>query len=295
MKKIGFYIFILKAWFVSLLPFWILYILSDFLYVIVYHIVRYRRKVTFTNLINAFPEKTETERKQIEKRYYHNLCDIVVEFIKIRHITVEQLKQRMVVTNPELLHELFNQKKSVFLAVGHCGNWDWFGKAMPYITKHKVFAIYKELNNSDFDEYMKSMRSRFGVPALIESKSTYRSLLLSKNSANAVFLAGDQTPGGIEADYWTTFLNQDTPFFVGIEKMAKSLNYAVLFFDIKRVKRGYYQATITPVSLNPKETTTNEITETYVRLLEKVIISNPDNWLWSHRRWKHKREGILTA
>jgi KDO2-lipid IV(A) lauroyltransferase len=163
---------------------------------------------------------------------------------------------------------------------------------MPYITDHKVFAIYKELSSTDFDSYMKSLRSRFGVPTLIESKSTYRSLLQSKDTTNAVFLAGDQTPGGLDANYWTTFLNQDTPFFLGIEKMAKSLDYAVLFFDIKRIKRGHYEATITPITLNPKETKTNEITESYVRLLENAIINNPDNWLWSHRRWKHKREGI---
>jgi KDO2-lipid IV(A) lauroyltransferase len=292
MKKIAYYIFILKAWFISLLPFWFLYILSDFLYVIVYYLIRYRRKIATQNLKNSFPEKSLVEIKQIEKKYYHNLCDIVVEFIKIRHISIDQLKKRMIITNPTILHELYNQNKSVFLSVGHCGNWDWFGKTIPYITDHKVFAIYKELSSTDFDSYMKSLRSRFGVPTLIESKSTYRSLLQSKDTTNAVFLAGDQTPGGLDANYWTTFLNQDTPFFLGIEKMAKSLDYAVLFFDIKRIKRGHYEATITPITLNPKETKTNEITESYVRLLENAIINNPDNWLWSHRRWKHKREGI---
>lgn len=292
MKKIVYYIFILKAWFISLLPFWFLYILSDFLNVIVYYLIRYRRKIVTQNLKNSFPEKRLVEIKQIEKKYYHNLCDIVVEFIKIRHISIDQLKKRMIITNPAILHELYIQNKSVFLTVGHCGNWDWFGKTMPYITDHKVFAIYKELSSNDFDSYMKSLRSRFGDPTLIESKSTYRSLLQSKDTINAVFLAGDQTPGGLDVNYWTNFLNQDTPFFVGIEKMAKSLDYAVLFFDIRRISRGYYEATITPISLNPKETKTNEITESYVRLLENAIIKNPDNWLWSHRRWKHKREGV---
>jgi KDO2-lipid IV(A) lauroyltransferase len=292
MKRIIYYIFILKAWFISLFPFWILYILSDILYVIVYHFIRYRRKIVSQNLKNSFPKKSQIELKIIEKKYFHNLCDIVVEFIKIRHISKDQLKKRMVITNPEILHELYNQKKSIFMSVGHCGNWDWFGKTMPYITDHKVFAIYKELSSSDFDTYMKGLRSRFGVPELIESKATYRSLLQSKATVNAVFLAGDQTPGGHDVNYWTNFLNQDTPFFLGIEKMARSLDYAVLFFDIKRIKRGHYEATITPVSLNPKETKTNEITEAYVRLLENAIIRNPDNWLWSHRRWKHKREGI---
>ncbi|NOU48823.1 MAG: lysophospholipid acyltransferase family protein [Bacteroidales bacterium] len=292
MKKIGYYIFITKAWFISLLPFRFLYVLSDFLFVIVYHLVRYRRKVTSVNLTKSFPGLGVDELKRIEKKYYHNLCDIIVEVIKIRHITPDQLKKRMVVTNPEILYDLFNRQKSVFLAVGHCGNWDWFGKTMPYITQHKVFAIYKELNSNDFDGYMKSLRSRFGVPSLIESKATYRSLLQAKDTVNAVFLAGDQTPGGLEANYWTSFLNQDTPFFVGIEKMAKSLDYAVLFFDIQRIRRGYYEATISPVSLNPKETKTNEITGTYVRLLEKAIVENPENWLWSHRRWKHKRERV---
>jgi len=291
MKKIGYYIFILKAWFISCLPFVWLYWLSDFAYIIVYHIIRYRRTIVFANLNNSFPDKSAHDRKQIEKKYYHNLCDIMVEFIKIRHITMAQLKQRMVVTNPEILHELFEQQKSVFLTVGHCGNWDWFGKAMPYITRHKVFAVYKALSSNDFDGYMKSIRSRFGEPTLLESKTTYRSLLQRKDTLNAVFLAGDQTPGGLDADYWTTFLHQDTPFFVGIEKMAKSLDYAVLFFDIERVKRGYYEATILLITDNPTKTNTNEITETYVRLLEKTILRNPDNWLWSHRRWKHKREG----
>lgn len=291
MKKIGFYIFVIKAWLFSLLPFWLLYRLSDFLFLIIYFLVRYRRKVVSKNLKNSFPDKTESERKHIERKFYRNLCDLIVEFIKIQHITPEVFKKRLVITNPEILSELSQKKKSVFLSVGHCGNWDWFGKSIAFHTDHRTFAIYKELSNKDFDRYMKKNRTHFGVPEMIESKLAYKQLLLARQTSNAVVLAGDQTPGGKELDYWTIFLNQDTPFFNGIDKMARSLDYAVLFFDLKRVKRGYYEATITPVTLSPKETKTNEITETYVRLLEKAILNSPDNWLWSHRRWKHKREG----
>jgi KDO2-lipid IV(A) lauroyltransferase len=294
MKKIGYYIFVLNAWFISLLPFWLLYRLSDFLFLIIYFMVRYRRKVVALNLKNSFPDKTESERKRIERKFYRNLCDLIVEFVKIQRITPETLKKRLVFTNPEILIKLYQEKKSVFLSVGHCGNWDWFGKTMPHRTEHRAFAIYKELSSKDFDKYMLNNRTENGVPEMIESKSAYKQLLQARQTVNAVVLAGDQTPGGKELDYWTTFLHQDTPFFNGIDKMARSLDYAVLFFDLKRVKRGFYEATITPVTLNPKETKTNEITETYVRLLEKAILNSPDNWLWSHRRWKHKREGANT-
>lgn len=294
MKKIGYYIFIIKAWFISLLPFWLLYRLSDFLFLIIFFLVRYRRKVVAINLKNSFPEKTDSERKRIEKHFYRNLCDLIVEFVKIQNISPETYKKRMVVTNPEILRKLYQEKKNVFMSVGHCGNWDWFAKTMPYLFDYKVFAIYKELSNKDFDRYMLKNRKRYGTLEMLESKSAYKQLLQARQTVNAIVLAGDQTPGGKELDYWTNFLHQDTPFFNGIDKMARSLDYAVLFFDIKRVKRGYYEVTINPVTLNPKETKTNEITENYVRLLEKAILNSPDNWLWSHRRWKHKREGANT-
>lgn len=294
MKKIGYYIFIIKAWFISLLPFWLLYRLSDFLFLIIYFLLRYRRKVVAVNLKNSFPEKSDSERKRIERHYYRNLCDLIVEFIKIQHISPETFKKRFVITNPEILSELYQEKKNIFMSVGHCGNWEWFGKTMPFLIDHKVFAIYKELSSKEFDQYMLRNRRRFGTPEMIESKTAYKQLLQSRQIVKAVVIAGDQTPGGKEIDYWTNFLHQDTAFFNGIDKMARSLDYAVLFFEIKRVKRGYYEATISPVTLNPKETKTNEITETYVRLLEKAILNSPDNWLWSHRRWKHKREGANT-
>lgn len=275
---------------IALLPFPLLYLKADVLYYVLYYIIRYRRNVVATNLRNSFPGKSSSQLKVIEKKYYHNLADIVVEFLKVRHISRKSVQKRMKILNPEILDELYAKKRSLFIAIGHCGNWEWLAHILALRKGHKPFAIIKPLSDPFFDQYMKANRTKFGGPQMIPFKQTYKTLLSNKHTLNAVVNASDQTPARSEINFWTSFLNQQTAFFMGIGKMAKALDYSVLYFDIQRDRRGYYSIRIKPVSIYPQTDSAEDITEKYVNLLEQSIIENPDNWLWSHRRWKHKKQ-----
>ena len=241
------------------------------------------------NLQTSFPEKTASELKQIEKEFFHHFADLMAEYVKMTQVSEKEMQKRITIENPEILDKLHNEGKSVFLALGHCGNWEWFGMAFYLFMKHKPFAIYKRLSNPYFDDFIKSLRMAIGPVQMIESRGAYRSLKQSNEQINAVVIAADQSPSGTEQDYWTNFLNQDTAFFTGLEKMAKALDYAVVFVENIKVKRGVYKVVLSPISLDPKTESTNYIIETYARLLEQTIVRNPSNWLWSHRRWKHQR------
>jgi len=287
--KIVYFIFRVVAYGVSLLPFWVLYRLSDFMYFLVYYVLRYRTRVTITNLKNAFPEKNEREIRAIAARFYRNLADIIVEVIKTKSISVKELMRRVQFHNYEIVEDLFRKKKSTFVSIGHCGNWEWTAIKLAMISKHKPFAVVKPLNDPFFDDYMSRLRTKSGHSNLIKFKQTYRTLYKIKDELFITIIASDQTPTREEINYWTEFLNQDTPFFLGLEKISKALNMAVVFFDIVRPKRGYYDVYISKITEAPLETPQFEITEGYVRKLEDSIKKHPDNWLWSHRRWKHKR------
>lgn len=289
--KLFYLFFRLVAAFVSILPFWFLYRLSDMMYLLIYYVFRYRTKVTYHNLKRSFPEKSNEEIKRIAKRFYRNIADIIVEVIKTKGVSIDQLMKRVQFHNYEIIEELFQKKKSAFVSIGHCGNWEWTAIKLAMISKHKPFAVVKPLNDEFFDEYMSQLRTKSGHSNLIKFKQTYRTLYKVKDELVVTIIASDQTPTRDEINYWTEFLNQDTPFFLGLEKISKSLDMAVVFFDIVRSKRGFYDVNISMITDNPKETEQYEITESYVRKLEESIRKNPDNWLWSHRRWKHERNG----
>jgi len=289
MKKFGFFLVRSFANLLGLFPMQVLYLLADFFYFLVYYIIRYRQKVVRRNLEVSFPEKTAKQRKQIEKAFYHHFADLMAEYVKMTQMTEKEMRKKVTIENPEILHKLYNEGRSVFLALGHCGNWEWFGMAFYRYTKHRPFAIYKRLSNPYFDDFIKSIRTIIGPLQMIESRSAFRSLKQVADQLNAVVIIADQSPSGTEQDYWTNFLNQDTAFFTGLEKMAKALDYAVVFVENIKVKRGVYNMVLSPISLEPKKEPTNYIIETYARMLEQAIVDNPSNWLWSHRRWKHQR------
>lgn len=291
MKKIGFYIVKLWAYGVAITPFALLYLRSDFIFFLVYHVARYRRKVVRTNLLNSFPDKSETEIKGIEKQFYHNLCDLALEICKLLVMKPEDLKQHVVFTNPEMITELYENQKSLFVAFPHSGNWEWFGKIMHTLSPHKASAIYKRIKNDDFERFMLRLRTSFNLEheQMIEANSAMKVLLSRRDIPNSILIVADQSPRGTEKDYWTDFLHQDTCWFTGLERMAKMLGYAVVFAEMRRTKRGYYEVTFKKICDNPNETEKGFVMEQYVRLLERFIYDNPDNWLWSHRRWKHSR------
>jgi KDO2-lipid IV(A) lauroyltransferase len=273
----------------SLLPFWSLYLIADFLYLILFYIVGYRRRVVQENLQNSFPEKTETERKIIEKKYFHYLADLFVETIKAITMTEKQVKRRMYLVNEEVINHYFEKNRSIVAVVGHYGNWEWGALRTSFLTNHRRIIIYKPLHDKASDDLYKKVRSRFGV-TLVAMKATMRKMVEYRNELSISVFASDQTPIREEAHFFTTFLNQPTAVFLGIEKIATLFNSVVIFADIRRIKRGYYQCTFVPLVGEPKQTAEHQITEAHVQYLEKVIREEPPYWLWSHRRWKFKPE-----
>ena len=288
MRKIGFSLVKLWAYCLSISPFWLLYLRSDFYYFMVYHVAHYRRKVVRQNLLRSFPEKSLKEIKAIEKHFYRNLCDLVVETCKLKRMSVEDIKQHIDVINPEVVEELYARQKSLFFAFPHSGNWEWFGKRMQTLSGHHPMAIYKKVKNPDFEKFILDLRTSLPVE-MIESEAALRTLARRKDTLDGVLILADQTSFGLESDYWNRFLNQETCWFTGLERMAKFLDYAVVFVDMKRQGRGQYTLTFHLVTDDPKSTGKGEIMEQYSQHIERFIQEQPDNWLWSHRRWKHSR------
>ncbi len=285
-----YYIFYAIVWTLSWLPLSILYGLSYVVYVLAYYVVGYRRKVVRQNLLNSFPDKSEEEIVKIEKDYYLHLADTLVETIKLLHISDEEMKKRMYFSNPEELGRFFDEGKSVVILLGHYGNWEWITSV--YLFYHDIVGgeLYRPLNNKYFDQFFLKLRSRFGT-VNIPKNDAFRAIV-NYNREGKTFGLGfiaDQTPSANNLHYWATFLNQDTPFLNGAERIARKGDYAVVYFDVQKKKRGYYTCDILTLTEHAKETAENEITDRYVELFEKTILRNPAYWLWSHRRWKHKR------
>ncbi len=289
MAKIGFHIVKLWVAFLSIHPYWLLYLKSDCYYFLVYHLLGYRRKVVRQNLLNSFPDKEEKEIRCIERRFYQNLCDLFVEAPKMLRMKADGYQSRITYTNTELVQHLYEQGKNVFYAIPHSGNWEWFGKMIPSFTQHKSLAIYKRVENPVFERLMLYIRTYGSTLEMVESNSALRRLAQLRESTNAVLMMADQTSHGLPQDYWTEFLHQDTCWFTGIERIAKKLDYAIVFVDMRRQGRGRYTVNFELVTDTPKELADGEIMERYVRCVERFIEANPDNWLWSHRRWKHQR------
>ncbi|MGI4728034.1 MAG: lysophospholipid acyltransferase family protein [Janthinobacterium lividum] len=282
---------ILFLYLLSLLPFWVLYLFSDAVFIILFYVCKYRRNVVQQNLCNAFPEKSDAERAKIERKFFGFLADLFAEAIKSISISKHQLKKHFTLNNPELLDVYFNQQKSVLGALGHYGNWEMAAQILGFSTQKKKLFIYKPLKNEVLDQFIRKIRSRFGSMP-VTMKSTLRTLVSLKNEPKLTVFVCDQTPVREETQYFTNFLNQPTAVFLGIEKMAVMTNDPVIFCDIRVVKRGYYSCTFVPLISEPKLSNEHEITDLHVQYLEKVIREEPAYWLWSHRRWKFKPEDI---
>ncbi len=237
---------------------------------------------------NAFPEKSEKEIKQIAKRFYKHFCDFVLESVKTIHISKKQNAKRFTYKNLEVFHELYKKNKNVILVSGHYGNWEWL-VSLPSKLEHKFLALYKPLSNKYFDKLIINLRSKYAT-GMVPMDDTLRVMLdyKRKNELIITWFLADQTPPR-ETQYWTKFLNQETPIFLGTEKIARKLNHTVVFMDIHKLKRGYYQAEFTLLFENAADTKEYEITEKHTKYLENIINQKPEYWLWSHRRWKHKR------
>ncbi len=289
MAALTYYLALPFIYFFSLLPFPILYLFSDFFYVLLYHGIGYRKQVVMTNLRNAFPEKTESEIQTITRKYYRYLCDLFLETFKTLTISKRKMLKHCALT-PEaeaLFAQLAKERKSIVLVMGHLGNWEWAGNTFSLVNSQQLYVIYHPISNKYFNGLMYRMRTRFGTK-LIAMKDTFREMLARKEEVNATAFIADQTPRPDNA-YWTTFLNQDTPVFKGTELIAKKISYPVVYASVQRRKRGYYDIHAEMLVANPAEMPENAISEQHTRRLEKDIIAQPETWLWSHRRWKHKK------
>jgi KDO2-lipid IV(A) lauroyltransferase len=289
MGAFGYYLFYGINWMVTLLPLRVLYILSDLLYLLLYYFPSYRRKVVATNLKNSFPEKTEEELKCIEKKFYKHLADLFVETLKISHMTKAHLMRRCTISNRKIIEKLLEEKRDIIAVLGHYNNWEWL-TILPQYTKYKTVSIYKPLQNKFFNSFINNLRSKFGMvltPMSVIIREIINDRKNNKNTLSAFI--SDQTPIKSEIKYWTTFLNQDTPVYLGAEKVASKYDMAIVFFHIQKVKRGYYNLNIELLFDHAAGLPEYLITETHVRRLEEIIIEKPEYWIWSHRRWKHKK------
>jgi len=277
---------------ISLLPFFILYTIADLLYHILYYVMRYRLAVVRLNLLNSFPEKSDFERRLIEKEYYRYLADLIVETVKLFSISKKELQKRFTSSNfDEIVGSRFAQGKSIIGVVGHYGNWEMGALKLGMLTHERQLIVYKPLNNDRFNKAFEKMRSRFGA-IMIPMKNTLRTLVDYRKQLSICLLVSDQTPTRHDTQYFTSFLNQSTAVFLGIEKLARTLDNAVVFCDITVVKRGYYNVNFVPLFDDPKSAADHEITNVHVQYLENKIKEMPQYWLWSHRRWKFKPEDI---
>lgn len=281
-------LFIAVAYPLSLLPFRVLYVMSDILSFLLEHVFRYRRNIIRVNLCNAFPEKKGDEINQVIHNFYKNLSDVIVENIKLISLNSKEVMKRCLFENLELLEEYKQQGKSVVAAVAHYNNWEFGGLSLALNAPYNIMAVYKPSKNAYFNRFSEQMRGRFGTQA-VPMKSIGREMLKNKDGQTLAVFITDQTPSNTFTAHWKTFLNQDTPVFTGLERLARKLNAAVVFCYLKRKKRGYYSVELIEITGEAAETTDNEITEAHTKVLEKIICENPSNWLWSHKRWKHDR------
>lgn len=291
MKKIGISIVYAIVWTLAWLPLPLLYVLSDGLCFLAHRLVRYRLKVVRQNLRNSFPEKSVKELRHIETRFYHHLCDYSIELLKLIHISDKELDKRIVPVNFELFDEQLSKGKNIILLMGHYGNWDWQTTLERKLTPGtKLAAVYRPLANQRVDQFFIRIRERFNT-INIPKNNTLRACIRIKQSKepHIIAMVSDQTPSKANLEYWTTFLHQDTPVLTGMERIAQKLDFAVYYMDMKVVKRGYYSCTVSVIENNPAAVPEHEICERFIRCVEQTILRDPAYYLWSHKRWKYKR------
>lgn len=292
MSKVTYYLVYIWFWLNSLLPFWLLYRVSDFFYFFLYHVAGYRKKVVRENLKNSFPEKAQTELREIERRYYHYLADYMMESMKMMRLTKEEMLKRMKFHGIDLYLRLIEEHGGIVVAMPHYANFEWtLGMKILMKSEDVAVQVYKPLRNKYMDKMFQNIRSRFGGYNVAKHSAVRETVRLKRDGKKMVLaLIADQAPSWSDVAYWTTFLNQDTDFMNGSERFAKLLNFPMMYCDIKKTKRGYCEATFELMSDKPKETADGQLTEMFVRRVEQTILRDPAYWLWSHKRWKHKRE-----
>ena len=280
----------LPLYFIAILPFPFLYFLSDCLYLLLYHILHYRKKIVRINIKKAFPLLSPSELKTIEQEFYHHFCDVLFEAIKALTISKKTILKRFKITNPEVLEAFYLENRSIMLYTAHMGNWEWLS-FIPHYTRFATSTFYQPLSNKYINKLMYHIRSQFGTHC-IPSQQGYKELLRFKNegvlSLNCII--GDQSPKKNSQRHTVTFMNQETDFMVGGDRIAAKLKQAVLYPEIIKPKRGHYELTFKVIEEGPAHEEKNKCINVYIDLLEQNIMKQPGLWLWSHRRWKDKHK-----
>jgi Kdo2-lipid IVA lauroyltransferase/acyltransferase len=276
---------------ISLLPLRVLYILSDILFVIVYHLLGYRKELVTDNLCHAFPEKKENELQRIRKQFYRNFCDQWIETVKLISISKAELNKCMS-ANWNVLQQPDAEGKNVYVMPGHTFNWEWFNVASQWNMQQQCFGVYMPLSSKPADRLMQYIRTRSGsrLISMMGKKSGFQQL---QGQRYAVGLVADQNPATVKASLWLPFLNREAPFFRGPEQLASRAKAAVVFVGITKVKRGYYEAKLVQATDNAAEMRKGELMRQYALFMEQQIRQQPENWLWTHRRWKYKKEDYV--
>jgi len=287
------YYLLLGVWYMlSLLPFWVHYLLSDLLYLLAYKIIGYRKKVVRSNLATSFPEKTQEELLQIEKGFYHFLGDYLAESVKLISISKKNLKKRLVFKGQEIVEQCVNDGQSCAVYLGHYCNWEWITSLPLWVTpKAQCGQIYHPLENKVFDRVFLRLRQRMGA-VCIPMQDTLRKILKYRQQGQPVVIGyiSDQKPQWVNIHHWVDFLHHDTPVLTGTERIARKVKHAVFYLDVRRIRRGYYEAEFRLITREPQQMPEYRLTDIYYEMLEASIRRAPEFWLWSHKRWARTRE-----
>lgn len=268
------------------MPFPVFYLFSDFVSFFLGRVLKYRRNVVLSNLKIAFPEKSPNELSKITNGFYKNLADVILEGIRGNAMSEKQLLKRFVIENQKVIDNIYDQGKEVIILGGHNSNWEW-GAASTSKMKHKAAVLYKPLTNKYIDSYLKRKRARFGVD-LVPIYQTGRYFIKKKENLTAYFMVADQSPSNLKKAIWIDYFNKKTAFLHGPQQYFQSLNLPVVFFNVNREKRGYYKLKITELVADPTKIRAEELTVRYANLLEENIRKSPEEYIWSHKRWKHE-------
>ena len=293
-SKFLIYPFYAIVWLLAWLPLRVLYFLSNILFVLVYYVVRYRRKVVRNNLQNSFPDKSKNEISRIERRFYLHFCDYIVETIKLIHVSHKTMRKRFTFKNLEVIDDFYKKNQNIVLYLGHYGNWEWiiFAKAaqLNHAHEYKAYSVYHPLKNKAFDELMLNLRSKSGSVLVPQAKVMRTIVEMKRNNTPGFFcFIADQRPNKNGTAFWMNWLNQETAPIVGPEKLANQTGYPVVYIDIQKPKRGHYTAELIIMTEDARNLPEFELTKEYMRLMEKTILREPAYWLWTHKRWKRKR------
>lgn len=281
-----YYLILAFTYAISILPLWLLYLISDGLYLIIYYLVGYRKKIVFENLRQSFPEKSPAEITKLARSYYRNLTDMIVETVKLLTMSKQSLEKRFK-CDLTVLHELYAQGKSCQLHLGHNFNWEWANVFCMQRVGFPFLVVYMPLTNKSADRFFRHFREKSGT-ILIPANDIKEAMAPWQHKQHLIALVADQNPGNPRRSYWFPFLKRMTAFYKGPEMSARRNDTPVVFVDIRKVKRGYYHATLKLAFDHPQQEPEGKVTETFVRYLENNILEQPDVWVWSHRRWKHR-------